>query len=175
MSNWEWSGAKRTTFMEYLFNDSSGIVNGMPFSRNLFFARKEIVKPNKHSSKLYFMLSYWLQTRQSPLKGSYPQFVGFFCAVLSSTLQSLLGIIRTERGVGFLIHFPPPIEISLECISSISRNQDRRTLNARYRRIMDRWEAASSASGRSPSPSLLSGSSSFSLSAAARSFWDLVN
>ena len=39
-------------------------------SRESIFACKKIVKTNKHTSKLYFKLSYWLQNRQSPLKGS---------------------------------------------------------------------------------------------------------
>ena len=47
----EWSVAERTTFMEYLFNKqnlsgsegSPGIVNGMPFSGNLFLRIKNII------------------------------------------------------------------------------------------------------------------------------------
>ena len=39
-------------------------------SRGIFFCPKKNVKTNKHTSKRYFKLSYWLQNRQSPLKGS---------------------------------------------------------------------------------------------------------
>ena len=55
----EWRVDERTTFMEYLCNEtsyggsegSSGIFNGMLFSWHLFLSVKKIVKTNKHSSK----------------------------------------------------------------------------------------------------------------------------
>ena len=43
----------------------------------------------KQTKKLLY-LSYWLQTRPSPLEGSKQQFICFFVAVLSSTFQSPL-------------------------------------------------------------------------------------
>ena len=55
----EWRVDERTTFMEYLCNerdyggseDSSGIVDGMPFLGYIFLLVKKIVKTNKHTSK----------------------------------------------------------------------------------------------------------------------------
>ena len=68
----------------------AGIIDGMSFSGNLFLPIKKIVKTNKHTSKWYFKPSYWLQNRQSSLKGSKQQFIRLFSVVLSSTLQSPL-------------------------------------------------------------------------------------
>ena len=44
---------------------------------SLILLMKKIVETNKDTSKWYFKLSYWLQTRQSPLKGSEQQFIPF--------------------------------------------------------------------------------------------------